>query len=306
MALKEHGRVKRLAASGGGSLEAPNHESFRVRGIHCVPSAADTFLEVVIEGVTVGKFRVAGKSGNHLPYPAALTAQIYESTTGGLFLACTLRGCPLDFPLAAGQTLTVSRAAEAGDVALVYDAYDAGDVAAEEPNGSNARIRRYLHYMQNEAAITESPGALDESLLWTGMQQWPVGGRQVPHNAVIRLLAILGCPCAEGTGAANEGYTTYLKLLREGDVLFDVDQNGLPFLGDVAAVADAVAYSPVGSVVGPFTAEYPYPPLWLDPPMEFTPGETLTPQVVIAGLAGSGIAAAGLDVAMLLERELAG
>lgn len=305
MALIEHARMRKLAASGGGSLEAPNHESYRVRGIHCVPSTNDTFLTVIIDGTTVGKLRVKGKSGNHCPYPAVTTAQIYEATVGGLMGEARARGFDMSFPVAAGQVLTVSRYAEAGNVGLVYDVFDRDDVAADEPNGSEATIRRYIHYMENASAFATSPGPLDKSLLWPGMHTWPVGGRQVPHNTTIRIAAVVGCPCALGNDAATMGYTTYLQLLREGNVLFDSEQNGIPFLADASYVTSTVGYVPKGSEVGPLTAEHPTGPLWLPEPLVFLAGETLTPQVACANLTGSGIAAAGLDVALLIEREVA-
>lgn len=301
MALREAGRVKRVVASSGGTLVAPSHESFRVRDIFCVPSTNDTFLTLTIAGTTVGKFRVKGKAGNHLPYPSAFTTAAYERLTGGLFGWCREHGFPLDIPLAAGETLTVARYAEAGDVAIVYDAYDAGDVAATEPNGSGAAVRRYLHYMTNSAAITSTPVTLDTSLIWAGMESWPIAARQVPANRTIKLAGIFGAPCAAGDASANKGATTYLALLVDGNVLWDDAQNGVPFVGDVASVAAAVTYKPIASVIGPLTAEYPYPPLWLPEPMQFDAGATLTPSVVYTGAAATGIAAAELDVALALE-----
>jgi len=306
MALKERGRMKRIAASGGGTLVAPNHESFRVTGIFCVASAGDTYVTLIIDGVTVGKFRVADLAGNHIPYPVALTTALYEHTRGGLAAWLAANGIELTFPLAAGQTLTVSRYAEAGNVCLVYDAFDAGDVGADELNGSKARIRRYLHYVTNTAAITTA-GATDlaTSLIWPGGDSWPVGGKQVALNTRMRVLGILGCPIAHGNvaGNANTGYSTHLRLLKEGDVLFDDAQEGIPFLADVAHLANAAEYSPIASLIGPCTAEIPYPGLLFPDPLEFAPGEQLTPQLVVAGAAAEGIAASEADVAFILERE---
>lgn len=301
MALREPGRVKRITASGGGTLVAPSHESFRIRDIFCVPHASDTYLELVIAGTTLGKFRVVGKGGNCLPYPCVQTSQAYERQLGTAFGWCREHGFDLSIPLAAGQTLTLSRVAETGEVTIVYDAYDPADVAADEPNGSEAKVRRYLHYMTNAAAITTTPWALDKSLIWTGMESWPVAARQVPAGRTIRLYGILGAPCAAGDATDPLGSTTYLSLLREGNVLFDDGQNGLPFVGDATSVALAVTYKPIASVIGPLTAEYPYPPFWLPEPIVFPPGESLTCQVVLVNAAALGLTAEELDVALALE-----
>lgn len=301
MALKERGRVTRLTASGGGTLVAPSHESFRVRDLFCVPSASDTYLTLTIAGATIGKFRVKGLAGNCLPYPCVQTTQAYEAALGTIFGWGLGHGFDLSIPIAAGQTLTVSRYAEAGEVSVVYDAFDAADVSETEPNGSDATVRRYLHYMTNTAAITTTPWPLDKTLIWTGMESWPVAGRPVPANRSIKLFGVLGAPCAAGDASVNKGATTYLSLLREGNVLFDDGQDGLPFVGDVSSVAAAVTYKPIASLVGPLTAEYPYPPFWLAEPINFLAGETLTCQVILTGAAATGIAADELDVALALE-----
>lgn len=301
MALRERGRVKRITASGGGTLVAPSHESYRITDLFCAPSTNDTFVTLVVAGTTVGKFRVKGVSGNNLPYPCVQTTQAYERQLGTVLGWCRARGFDLTIPLAAGETLTVSRYAETGELTILYDAYDAGDVASTEPNGSKATVRRYLHYMTNSAAVTATPWDLNKSLIWTGMESWPVAARQVPANRTIRLFGVLGAPTAAGDASANKGATTYLSLLREGNVMFDDAQNGLPFVGDVSSVAAAVTYKPIASVIGPLTAEYPYPPFWLPEPIDFPAGESLTCQAVLTGAVATGIAADELDVALALE-----
>lgn len=301
MALRERGRLKRLTASGGGTLVAPAHESFRVTNLFCVPAASDTYVELIIAGAKVGKFRVKGCAGNCIPYPTVQTAQAYEAQLGTVFDWGRAHGFDLSFPVAAGQTLTLSRHASTGELTVQYDAYDEGDVAATEPNGSNAVIRRYIHYMTNAAAVTSTPHALDTSLIWAGMESWPVAARPVPANRSIRLFGILGAPCAAGDASDPKGATTYLTLLREGNVLLDDAQNGLPFVGDATSVAAAVTYKPIASVIGPLTAEYPFPPFWLPEPIVFSAGETLTCQVILVAAAATGIAAAELDVALALE-----
>jgi hypothetical protein len=306
MALRERSVFARTLASGGASWTVPNFESWLIRNIFSIPSSSDTYLTLYADGVILAKLRTKGKSGNHLPYPGAKTTQVYERRAGTVFDQFLKIGRPLDIPLAAGQTFTVSRYAEAGDVALVYDKYDAGDQKADGINGSAAKVRRYLHYLTNVAAVTATPATLDTSLVPTGWDTWPVAGRQVATNHIIRLLGILAAPSARGNNTINKGYTTYLQLLKEGDLLLDDGLNGIPLGGNSAATADSEDYSGLAAVIGPATGEYPVPGLWLPEPIEFKGGDTLTPQVASSGAASAGIAAAALDVALVLEREVTG
>jgi len=303
MAVRELNRFKRITASGGGTLVAPANESFRVRCLCCTPSSSDDYLIAMVEGKTVQKLRVKGYAGNGSPYPAGKTTQLYEASFGGLMNWLRGRGLDLSIPVAKGQTLTVSRFAETGDLTIRYDAYDADDVKADEPNGVDGLVQRYVHYATNPSAVTASPVAITTSLMWAGGDQWPINLREVGIGLRYRLHGLMGCPSARGNNTINKGYTTYLLLWKEGNVLMDAgDQVGIPFGGLSTTTADAETYSPVASMIGPLTGAIPYPPLMFDPPLEFTPGDTLTAQIAVAGAASGGIGASGLDLAFLLER----
>jgi len=307
MALRERKMMKHITGSGGGTLVAEAGESFRVTDVFCLASGNDTYLNLLVDGKTVNKIRVAGKSGSHLPYPVVKTAQLYEGEIrGGLFAALRSLGFDLTIPVPAGSTFAVSRYAEAGDVCIVYDRYDPGDVKPDEPNGPLAKILRYLHYAENAEAITASPVTFGTSLIWTGMDKWPIDGTAVPTGFTIRMHGILAAPCAHGSGAANKGYTTHLLVYREGDMLFDSrDQVGIPLKGNSAATADSADYTPLASVIGPFTATQPKPGLMLAPPLDFVQGDKVTIRAVVAGAAADGIAASELDLCLLLEKTAA-
>ena len=303
MALIEKGRVCRITASGGGNLTAPPNQSYRVTDVFCVGSSSDTYLTLINGGRTVNKIRVVGLSGNHAPYPAQKTTQYYELSVPGLFRFWRGVGLDMAIPVPSGFTLTVSRYAETGDVCLIYDAYDAGDVKADDPNGPDALVQRYLHYATNAAAIAASPVSVASDLIWTGGPGWPFDASQVPAGVEFHLFGIQACPVARGNNTANKGYTTLLTLWKNGDVLLDnLDQAGLPFLGVAATTADADTYGAAGSIIGSMTGAHPTPPLVFDRPLVFKPGDTLLTQVTVSGAASGGIGAAGLDVAFALER----
>ena len=302
MALREKARMKRIVANSGGTLVADADESFRVTDVYCLPSGNDTYLTFTIAGVAVLKLRVAGLGGNHAPYPTAKTTQLYEGTFGGLFAALRRIGFDLTLPVAMGETLTVSRYADAGDVTLVYDQYAAGDVDRAEPNGSAAAVSRYLHYITNLAAVTATPAVLDTSLLWTGADGWPVDGSDVPSDCTYKVFGILGCPMGHGNTSITTGATVSLRLWHRGDVLRDSEDSvGFPFVGDWTHTTDSALYEPIVSVIGPQTAEQPYPPLVFDPPLEFVRGDKVRTDVVVVGAASGGIATLEIDVALLLE-----
>lgn len=305
MALKERARHKVIVASAGGTLVAPANESFRVTDIFCLPSTNDTVLSLLIEGRNVGRLRAKGRSGNHVPFPCAFTTAAYEATTGGLMAWLRARGLGWSYPVAKGETFTVSRYAEAGRVCLVYDAYDGDDVRPDELNGSAGKVQRYLHYLTNTAACTGTDAPLDTSLIHTGGDKWPVGAIEVPSGVEFDLLGILAAPVANGNGTAtNLGYSTHLKLMHAGDTLMDDGNDGIPLMGDVLAVAAAASYKPIGSAIGPLTAEYPYPPLVFAEPLTFKPGSKLTCSLTVAGASAAGLTALFADVALLLEKRL--
>jgi hypothetical protein len=301
MALKVKDQYKTITASGGGTLRADEDESFLVTGLYCVASTSDTYVTAYVGGTTVGKFRVYGKSGNHLRFPFVKVSYVYEAMPEGLFDLCRRIGAPLDIPVASGETLTISRYAEAGLVVVRYDIYEAADIKATDPNGSRGNVRRYLHYGENGSAITASPAAIDTSLIWSGGDQWPFNGASVPERNQYRLLAVFGAPSARGNATANKGYTTHLQAIYRNTILADEDRNGWPFKGNSSQTADAESYVSLGSVIGPATAENPAGPLVFGQPLVFNEGDTLSLKAVVSGAASGGIGASGLDVALLLE-----
>lgn len=303
MALKVRNKVKTMTALAARTLKADADESFRIKAIYCKPEATDTYVQAIVQGVTVGKFRAVGCAGNHIPFPFVKTTQIYEALTGGLFERLLAAGFDLSIPIASGETLTISQVPATGLVSLLYDVYDDVDVKPDEPNGTMARIRRYLHYMTNAAAIEADLYKITKSLIWTGGDEFPVNSAAVPQNNVFRIFGILGAPASASTGGVNKGYTTHLQIIRRNEVLFDEDRSGLPFRGEATYVADDVSYVSEGSVIGPMTAENPAPALIFPEPIELAEGDKLTVNLVLSGAGSGGITTDEIDLALLMEHE---
>jgi hypothetical protein len=275
MALKQANMIKRITASGGGTLEARAGESLRVKRIEVVPSANDTYLTVSVDRTTVAFYRIKGKAGNHLGtlHGAYLKGNIMAFLEG--------MGINVSIPVPSGQSLSVSRYAEAGNVMIVFDRYDAGDVKDTDPNGPQCREYTLMQYAKVGIAPTASGDAkIDTSLTPTEFPDFPAGAT-VPAKHNIELLGIAGSPFVDGAAGPVSFATSFLKLQKGREILFDVDRLGIPFDGQDAA-ATALAYAGNFSLIGPGTETLintnivtPGDPLMFDPPISFVEGEEL-------------------------------
>lgn len=273
--LLQSNMVKRITASGGGDLEAKTGESLRIKRIECIPSTNDTYLTLNVDRVTVGYYRVAGKSGNHL------STNLFAYLKANLMEFLANYGINVSIPIAEGQTFNVSRYAEAGNVIIIYDRYSDVDVKATEPNGSASSIFTFIQY----AKIGSTPAAsgdfhINTALTPAEFPDFPCG-KVVPAKHTIELLGIVGCPFVQGIAGPHGLATQFLKLIKDREVLFDTDRNGIPFNGEDAA-ATAVAYQSNFSLIGPSTptllntnAISNGPPLMFEPALKFEAGEEL-------------------------------
>jgi len=273
--LRQGNKVKRITASGGGNLEAPAGKSYLVKSIYCIASASDTYLTIRVDRVTVGFYRVAGRAGNHI---SPLLEDYYIPH---LMDFLTSKGVNVFIPVGEGQMLNVSRFAETGNVILVYDEYDAGDIRPDMPNGSAAKEYTFLQYMSTSETPTASQDVLfDTSLSPAEFPDFPAG-KNVPARHTITMLGLVGHPFTTGAAGPNAWGTSFVKLVRDREVLFDDDRNGIPFDGqDAAVVADAYRtnFSLIGGCV-PVLIDTPVHtiglPLLFDPSLVFGEGEEL-------------------------------
>lgn len=273
--LLQANMIKRLTASGGGDLEAKSGESLRIKRIECIPSTNDTYITISIDRVTVAYYRVKGKSGNHLS--TILAAYLKQN----LMQYLTDYGINVSIPVAEGQVLNVKRYAEAGNVMLIYDRYSAGDVLATEVNGSASMVYHFIQYAKIGTAPTASGDHLiDTAITPSEFPDFPCG-KVVPARHTIELLGIVGSPFNLGEAGPAGFATSFLKLVKDREVLFDPDRNGIPFDAQNTA-ATALAYTSNFSLVGPNTeillntnAITNGPPLMFEPALKFEAGQEL-------------------------------
>lgn len=295
--------VKLIEASGGGNIEAPAGQSLLIKGIYCTPSSSDTYLTLQTDRVTVGYYRLKGLSGNHLNHieGAGLILNMME------FL--TAKGINVSLPVAEGQTFTVSRYAESGYVVLVFDRYDAGDMRNDMPNGSQAKEYVFMQYMDIVTGVSTSGDAIfDTSLSPAEFPDFPCG-KSVPANYRITLLGLVGTPWQQGETGPKGFYTTHIKLIREREVLFDEDRDGIPFLSfyqDSPSNLFEAKFTLIGSGMHAIGSgmKGAGEPLIFDPPLVFEAGVELGIYGVMVMFGSAPTWSSGLaDLAAILKVE---
>jgi len=293
--------VKRITASGGGDLQADAGESFLIRGLYCEPSTNDTFLTLRVDRKTVGVYRVKGRYGNHLSH----IRRDYISMNLIEFL--TRKGINVAIPVAEGQVFNVSRYAETGEVVIVYDIYEAGEINAGMPNGSDAKEFTFIQYM--DAATY--PSASGDTVINTALSpaefpDFPCGA-VVPAKKNIDILGLIGTPVGHKTDANNHILTTFVKLIKDRETLFDEDRNGIPFRASLPTFTDPehrAAFSLIGGA-GNWWLDGDFDtygePLIFDPTLNFVSGEELLIYLTFALTGTKTLGAASIDLATILH-----
>lgn len=299
--LKQNNCVKLITASGGGNLEANTGESFLVKGIFVHPSTNDAFLTAKIDNVTVGFYRLVGKSGNHL-------GRLSENVIGANLMELLVsRGLPFSLPIAEGQKLVLTRYAETGTIQILYDRYDGGDIRADMPSGTASKTYGFLQYLRESAVLTASGDMiLDTAITPAEFPDFPAG-KAVPAKMSIKLHGIAGCAVADAASGSNLFYTSFLKLVREREVLFDEDRAGFLFRGN-SQTAQTAQYRLTNSIInsGAELAEFNSfwandKPLFFDPPLVFGSGEELLVYLTWVKVGTHTMPANMADVALILE-----
>ena len=273
--LKQGGCVKRITASGGGDLVVPAGKSYLVRRIYAEPSGSDTFLTLRVDRKTVGAYRIGGKSGNHLSF---LTEGNFKRN---LMEFLESIGVNVTIPVAEGQTFNVSRYAETGEVIIVYDKYDAGDIRADMPNGSDSKEYIFIQYMNNSATKAVSGDLqMDESNSPAEFPDFPCGA-VVPARHKVEILGLAGHPTGHKTTGDNYILSTFVKMIKDRETLFDEDRAGIVFRAKKPS-EDKTMYRIDFSLIGACVMssysqsdEISADPYMFEPALQFSAGEEL-------------------------------
>lgn len=180
------------------------------------------------------------------------------------------------FPVAEGETLTIEGMGGANSITLIeYEQYEPGDISPEQENGPRSKEYLMVNYGNTGAAIS-GPGdhLYDTSANPAEFPDFPFG-TVVPAKHEVEVLGILGSPFApKGNDGTNYIYTKFLKLLKDREVLFDEDRNGILFWSrHTSAVGKQDMIAEGFTLIGNLSEYDNNPPLMFPAPLKFAAGD---------------------------------
>jgi hypothetical protein len=274
--LRQANCIKSALNTAGLTLEAGTGESFLVKAIYIGRCTTAAYLSIKVDNFSVAYYNVYGKRGNELGGQRL----VYKGYN--IMKKLVDRGLPFSIPIAEGQKMTLPVLDGIGSMQVVYDRYDAQDILSTAPNGTASKKFGFIQYLRESSVLTASGDMLlDKAITPAEFPTFPAGAA-VPARMKIKLHGIYGSPVSDYASSGNGFYTTYLKLIREREVLFDEDRKGFPFLGYANTETAAGYYGKVQSLIGcggertDADADYKFDdPLFFVPALEFLSGEEL-------------------------------
>jgi len=298
--LRQANCVKSVAHAAAFSLQADAGESFLIKSVIFADALTTAYPVFRVDRKTVGCYRGGAQGVQHLGglVDAYIPMNLMDWLTG--------KGVNMSIPVAEGQTFTITRAADAGALVVIYDIYDAGEVTPNMVNGTDSKEYNFVQYMTASEVLAASQDyLLSVSLSPKEFPDFPCG-KVVPAKATIDILGIAGMPVCVGD-AVNSTSTTYLKLVKDREILFDEDRDGIPFEA-LAAVAAATTRKIVHSLIGDCVsigASLSDPsygvPLLFNPPLHFVSGEELLVYLTTIADDSTEIPVADVRVALIMN-----
>ena len=265
-------------------LEADPGQSFLIKDV-MIDNTDVVYADLTVDKALVGSFRTSGELGNHLGFPYGMGTPFGAGATFKTRPEKTLLGLlgELDvfkgYPVAEGQKIVISPSAAAnylGDISIVYEEYEGGDITSDMENGSESSEYFIVNYGDTGGVITAAgTHAVNSQNSPTEFPAFPYG-KVVPAKTEIDLIGILASDAYDWDTAILISLTTYLKLVRERTVLFDDDRNGLMFKGGPAEMDNIDTFYGLGSSeIGNYSDTDIKKPFMFPTPLTFGPGEEL-------------------------------
>jgi len=304
MAIKRPWAVRQFRASSGPSWTVPIGESWRVKRI-VSSTVSGGYLQVLIDRTSVGYWRIDGGTlGSHL-------FQRQNALEGpNLFGWLVGQEIHPGYPVAEGQTLTL-RPVPSGSITgwIEYEVYDAGDIRADEPCGSDSDELVLVNYGRpsgDVSAGTETRYTV--SVLPAEFPDFPFGA-PVPGGYEVEVIGLVASERSTTSAGSASNYivTAGYKLMRGREVLFDQDRNPILALGYPSTNTSTTLIGNNFAAVGEYSDKSLKPPLILPEPVVFGPGEeciiTVTTEI---GGTGATITAANLEIGVIERIRRAG
>jgi len=281
MAIKVRDQVKWVISDTKLELEADTGEAFLVKDI-MVGGAYAMYATISIDKTTVGFFRCnPSKLGNHIHFPQT------DSEKLTLLRYLWDKGIFKGYPVAEGQKIHISVNTDT-PIAIIYDIYEPGDITPEMENGSESKEYMLINYGRLSGEINLLPGdnLYNFSMLSAEFPDFPFGA-DVPAKTTIQILGILASDVGRTSDSgSNKQRTKYLKFIKEREVLFNEDKDGLIMLGNLPS-SDAFSIGEGKSILGNYTDVDRRLPYMFEEPLSFEAGEELSVIVNTEVVSGS-------------------
>lgn len=262
-------------------LAAWNQHSHRLRADCGSPIATDAHYPLRNANNENTNFHIAGINAS-LPDDVVDVNEAMQMVTGSrqetLLQYLTKKGLWKGFPVAEGETFKITGVKQEKAIQVViYEIHEAGDMTSEMQNGSKSPEYIFLNYGNCGAAINiDGDSIYNTSISPAEFPSFPFGA-DVPAKYQIELLGICASPFApRGNRDNHYNYTQFLKLIKDREVLFDEDRQGILFHNrqySLEGRSDSIAegFSLIGN-----KSEYDLQdPFMFDPPLIFAPGDEL-------------------------------
>ena len=215
-------KASALTAVSSLSIEAKVGQSLLIKKLKFGALHSGGFAEILIDRVSVGFYYIGDINANHLEQfeMATLLGNVYDRLIDKEIMT--------GYPVAEGQTFEVRPHTAGATVvgSIVYEIHDAGDMTSDMPNGSTATEFLFLNYGSNAIEIAiDGTGTLDKTRNPSEYPAFPFG-EVVPANYSMEILGFLLIDWKDALGNLNPNYA-YLKLIKDRNVLWDDDRNGL-------------------------------------------------------------------------------
>lgn len=257
------------------------------------------------ESVLAGMGAVAGGeiAGNYRWNEAV------QRITGGrvetLLQYLAKKGLWKGLPVAEGETLKITGVARTNaKQVLVYEIHEAGDMVSGMENGSKSPTYLFLNYGNCTSSINTNGDSLyNNSISPAEFPAFPFGA-VVPAKHQIEILGICASPIAPKENDDTDYiYTQFMKLIKDREVLFDEDRQGIIFENrqlDLTGRVDSIAQGM--SLIGNKSEYDLQDPFMFDPPLIFLPGDELGIYVTtVQGGSGQDITIGNHEIC-LIER----
>ena len=186
---------------------------------------------------------------------------------------------------------------------IVYEIYEPGDISPEQENGSMSKEYFFLNYGTTGGSIITPGDALyDTPVSPAEFPDFPFG-KVVPSKYEIDIIGICGSPRAPAENETGHYiYTKFIKMVKEREVLFDEDRNGILFMDNIIVNDSKIDRTADGySLIGNLSAYDNNPPLMFPVPLTFLPGDELNIYLTTEGLGDYGTIEASEQEITLIE-----